>query len=389
MVFERNIKILRWHSFFTDFELWAPLGIIYFSKISGSYALGISIYSIIMLFAAIFELPTGIVSDKFGRVKTLVFGALSYLFGGIFFAIGLNYWILVVGAIFAGLGRSFYSGNNDALLYDNLAQENKIEDFAEYNGKIGSMSQIALGIAALFGGVIAYFSFSILMWLSVIPLLICFILSLQLIEVREIDKSSDNIFVHTKQAFKNFLSNKKLRLISLSDIIGFGLGEAGWNFRSAFIATLWPTWAIGIAQVLCNFGSAISFHFSGRGIKKFKPLNILIFKVNLNVFVNLIAISLSNIFSPVLMSVNSFFYGIGQVSKNKLLQDEFITKQRATMGSLNSLAGILFYSIFAVVLGILADNFGPKNALMVQYVLTLSVLYFYFSLKKIDKNENK
>ena len=89
------------------------------------------------------------------------------------------------------------------------------------------------------------------------------------------------------------------------------------------------------------------------------------------------------------MSINSFLYGIGQVSKNKLLQDEFSTKQRATMGSLNSLAGSLFYSIFAVALGVLADNFGPKNALMVQYILTLSVLYFYFSLKKIIKNEAK
>lgn len=385
-VLQKNIKILRWHSFFTDFELWAPLGIIYFSKISGSYALGISVYSVIMLFAAIFELPTGIFSDRIGRVKTLIFGAFSYLLSGIFFAIGLHYWVLVIGAIFAGLGRSFYSGNNDALLYDNLSQVNKTEDFAEHNGKIGSMSQLALGIAALFGGVIAYFSFSVLMWLSVIPLLICFLLSLQLTEVQEVNKKSGNVFSHTKEAFKNFLSNKKLRLISLSDIVSFGLGEAGWNFRSAFIATLWPTWAIGIAQVLCNFGSAISFHFSGRGIKKFKPLNILIFKTNLNVFVNLIAISLSNVFSPILMSINSFFYGIGQVSKNKLLQDEFSTKQRATMGSLNSLAGSLFYSFFAVILGLLADNFGPKNALMIQYILTISVLYFYFSIRRISKN---
>lgn len=389
MVVKRNIKLLRWHSFFTDFELWAPLGIIYFSKVSGSYLLGTSIYSTIMVSSAIFELPTGVFSDKFGRVKTFVFGSLSYLFSGIFFAIGLNYLVLVIGAIFAGIGRAFYSGNNDAILYDNLAQANMLDDFAEYNGKIGSMSQIALGIAGLLGGIIAYFSFPLLMWLSVIPLIICFVLSIQLKEVKEIEKINDNIFVHTKEAFKNFISNKKLKLISLSDIINFGLGEAGWNFRSAFISTVWPVWAIGIAQVLNNIGSAISFHFSGKFIKKFKPINILIFKLNLNGVVNLTSIFLANAFSPILMSINSLFYGVGQVAKNKLLQNEFSDKQRATMGSLNSLAGSLFYSIFAVILGILADNFGPKNALLIQYILGLSVLYFYFSLKKIIKDETK
>jgi len=136
-----------------------------------------------------------------------------------------------------------------------------------------------------------------------------------------------------------------------------------------------------------NFLIAFSFHFSGKAIKKFKPINILIFKLNLNGVINLTSIFLANVFSPILMSLNSLFYGVGQVAKNKLLQDEFSDKQRATMGSLNSLAGSLFYSIFAVILGILADHLGPKNALLIQYTLGLSVLFLYFSLKKIIKNE--
>lgn len=57
------------------------------------------------------------------------------------------------------------------------------------------------------------------------------------------------------------------------------------------------------------------------------------------------------------------------------------------MGSLNSLAGSIFYSIFAVFLGILADKYGPKNALTIQYILTFSVLYFYFKLKREFKNK--
>jgi len=388
MSLEKNIKLLKWHSFFTDFTLWAPLAIIYFSKISGSYTLGLSIFSITMISSAIFELPTGFISDKYGRVKTLIFGAAAFVVSGIFYAVGLNYFILVIGAVFEGLGRSFYSGNNHALLYDNLNEAKKIEDFSEHSGKISSMSQTALAISGFFGGFIAYFSFPLLMWLSVIPQIICFVLGLNLVEVKLVSDESENIFIHIKQAFKNFVSNFKLRLISFYDIIDFGLGEASFQFRSAFIATLWPVWAIGISRVLSNIGAAFSFHFSGRVIKRFSNIKFLIFKSLSNKVIDIISVGFPSIFSPALMSATSLTYGAGTVAKQKLLQDQFTHDQRATMGSLNSLFGSVFFAIFAVFLGLLADKFGPKNALLIEIILSFSTLFFLFKLKKVFSKED-
>ena len=382
MAFKRNIKLLRWHSFFTDFSLWAPLAIIYFSRVSGSYTLGISIFSVAMISSAIFELPTGFISDKYGRVKTLIFGATTFVLSGIFYAIGLNYWFLIIGAILGGLGRSFYSGNNNALLYDNLIEDQKVEDFAEYNGKIGSMSQIALAIAGLSGGIIAYFSFPILMWLSVIPPIVCLILGLNLIEAKSVSNESENIFIHIGQAFKNFISNFKLRQISLVNIIEFGMGEAAWNFRSAFVATLWPIWAIGIAQVLSNIGAAFSFHFSGRIIKKFTAIKILFFNFIASKTIDLTLLIFPSVLSPALMSSTSLLYGTGSVSKEKLLQNEFTNKERATMGSLNSLFGSLFFGFFAIILGLLADKFGPRQALIIEVLLSFIILIPLYRFKK-------
>jgi len=111
-------------------------------------------------------------------------GGLSYTLAGIFYAIGINYWWLVAGAVLGGLGRSFYSGNNDALLYDSLNKSERKEDLEKFLGHIGSAEQWALGIAALLGGILAAkFSFRLVMWLSVIPLFLCFITSWWLKEV--------------------------------------------------------------------------------------------------------------------------------------------------------------------------------------------------------------
>ena len=82
------------------------------------------------------------------------------------------------------------------------------------------------------------------------------------------------------------------------------------------------------------------------------------------------------------MSLNSLLYGVTEVSKNKLLQNEFTHEQRATMGSLNSLFGSIFFSIFAIFLGILADKFGPRNALIIEFILGFSVLIPLYRFKK-------
>jgi len=390
MPFEKNIKLLRLISFFNDFTLYSALAIIYFSKVSGSYALGLSIFSFIMISAAVFELPTGYFSDRYGRVKTLIFGSIAFLIGGIFYAIATNYWFLVIGAIIQGLGRSCYSGNNDALLYDNLAQINKVENFAEENGKISSMSQLALAIAGVLGGIIAYFSLPLLMWLSTVSLFICVILSFYLIEVVDISPINQNIFIHIKQALKNFISNFKLRQISLTNIISFGFGEAAWEFESVFISSLWPVWAIGISKVLSHIGATFSFHFSGRIIKKFTAIKIIIFDNFISKIVNLIALFTANIFSPILMSSTSLLYGVNETASKNLLQNEFSDQQRATMGSLNSLFGSILFAIFAVILGLLADKFGPRNALFIKEIIAFLVFIPLYRFKKaISKNDNK
>src|SRR3989337_2386543 len=87
MTIARNIKLFYFLNFFTDFVFFAPVAIIYFAKVTGSYALGMSIFSIAYISSAIFEIPTGVVSDIFGRRLTVIFGALASVFCIVLYAI--------------------------------------------------------------------------------------------------------------------------------------------------------------------------------------------------------------------------------------------------------------------------------------------------------------
>jgi len=148
MPLHKNIRLLTWHNFFTDFRPYAPVAILYFSAVSGSFALGLSVFSIEMLSSSVFEVPTGIVSDIVGRRKTIILGSLMAVLALILYALGTHYYILAIGSIFAGLARSFYSGNNQALLHDSLRQNHQEEEYAQYSGKTSSMFQWALAASA-------------------------------------------------------------------------------------------------------------------------------------------------------------------------------------------------------------------------------------------------
>lgn len=383
---ERNIKLLSLLNFFTDFIPYAPIAIIYFANVSGSYALGMSVFSVVMLASAFFEIPTGIFSDMIGRKNTVLLGAMTRIVSAVLYAIGGSYGMLLAGALLEGLSRSFYSGNNDALLHDSLTQLKKEGDFHTHYGKTHAMFQVGLAFSALLGGILAQWSFALVMWVSVIPQVLTLLVSLLLKEPNVYTKEAGNIYFHLRESIRQFRINTILRYISITSILKYSLGEAGYLFRSTFIITLWPVWAIGISSMISNIGGAISYFISGKVITRLGIRKILTIEILFNRVVNFIALIFPTIASPALMGTTSLTFGLGETSTNMLLQQHFTTKQRATMGSLNSFAGSIAFGVFAVFLGKFGDLYGARNALILTQLLLFAPLIFYRLIFKKEKN---
>jgi len=384
----RTIQLLSIFNFLTDFSFLAPIAIIYFAHVSGSFTLGMSIFAIAMLSSAIFELPTGIFSDHIGRKKTIVWGTIAGIISATCYALASFHW-LVLGAVFEGLARAFFSGNNDAYLYDVLKNEKRENEYHEFLGKVSAMFQVALAISALLGSVFASISFALVAWLNVIPAILRFLVSLLFKDIQQHSQQSTNIYIDVKQAIKLFLHNYKLRTLSLASMFDFAIGESAYQFRSAFVNTLWPLWAVGIAKVLSNVGAAISFYLSGKIIKKYREISSIIVGDIYSKVVNFFSLLFPSVASPALMSTTSLFYGINTVAENNLLQKEFTDQQRATMGSLNSLGGNLLFGIFALILGVIADHLTPVTGLLFFQILSLFPMFLYIHLFRYEKTKQR
>ncbi len=379
-MYQKNIRLLKIFNFLIGFSLFAPLAIIYFSKVSGSYTLGASIFGITMLSSAVFEVPTGIWSDRVGRRGTIILGSWARVLAFILYAIGLSYWWLVAGAILEGLSRSFYSGNNDAFLHDTLADDGMQGEYKEYLGKTSASEHFALGVSALIGGFIAHVSFSYLMWLSVISQIIMLYVSYQFSEPKHRSVTSTNLFVHLKEAIALFVRNKKLRLLAVSDAISFSTGEVSFQFRSAFLQSVWPIWAIGLVSTFTHIIASISYYFSGQIIKLIGPEKVLLIRSIYGKFSSLIAYGIPSIYSPLIIITPSVIYGAGQVAKNGLMQREFSDQQRATMSSLNSFISSIGFTFMSVMIGLFADFTSPAKALVVMTIISIPTIPIYYKI---------
>lgn len=372
---ERNFRLLRLFNFCTDFRLLAPIAIIYYSQVAGSYALGASVFSVVMVTAALLDVPTGVYSDQLGRKRCIVIGAACAVAYSLCYASASGFWLLAVGAAFEGASRAFYSGSDSALLYESLAAEGREGEYHGYAGRAAAMFQLALGSSALLGGIVAVWSLSAVVWLSVIPQVGCLLVALRFREPpRRWQAAPRKPLAHLGAAAAEFVRNPRIRLLTSAGVLGHALGETAYQFQAAFYATLWPVWAIGAAKTISGMLAAASFHFAGPLIDRFGAVTAMLAQNVYSKIVGFVALLFPSPLSPLLMTSSSAFFGVGSVARGALMQAEFTDEQRATMGSLNSFAGSLLFAVVAFLAGLAADSVGPTQMLLALQVVGLITL---------------
>lgn len=377
MLVARNIRLLAWFNFFAAFKLYSAVAIIYFSTVTHSLALAMSIFSIAQIADAVFEIPTGVLSDRIGRKYTVVLGAVAKLLSLVCYAAGQSYVVFVIGAIFDGLEQAFHSGNNDALLYDTVSELGEKETYHEHLGKTTSMFYPALTIASLLGGFVASVSFPLVFWLSLIPQVGCIIISLRLVEPTRHERASGTMYSHLQEAFRLLYTNVQLRRLSVAEIIKISIENTAFQFQFLFYNTIWPVWAVGFTRSLSALGNFVSFRYSGKVINRYSAINLLIFNNVFSRVIHAFALAFPSVASPLLMSSTGFLYGITSVSKNTLLHEQFTDAQRATMYSMITFLGNILFGFVAIGVGLFADTLGAGQTLLVLQIAFIPIVLIY------------
>jgi len=378
----RNIRLLTAFNFCNDFRVYAPIMVVYFQQVTGSFALATLTLALAKIASSAFEVPTGVFSDRIGRRRSLLLGQASSVASIALYALGTDFAVLAAGAVCEGLAFAFFSGNNEALLYDTLKAENLEADYPEWQGRLSSMFQFALAVSAAIAALaLSWLPLRDMFVLSLLPQVLGLVFAVLVVEpMRAYGVFSANVLTHLNEAFAGFARDMRLRELSLASMIGFALGEAKHMFHPAFFALFWPAWALGVAGVLIHGFGALGFRLGGRAVRRLKELRVLLGASLSSIGVGTIAVLIPSAASPAITSLASLAFGPAMIAQGTLMQKAFTDAQRATMASLISLGGNILFGLAVFALGALADRIGARFALLTAEILSIPVALLYWRL---------
>jgi len=98
----------------------------------------------------VFQVPFGLMSDKFGRKKTLLVGLIIFIIGSIVCAMSDNVYMLLLGRLLQGAGA--IGSVVSAMIADLVKEEQRAHAMAIMGGTIAISFAIAMIIAPIIGG---------------------------------------------------------------------------------------------------------------------------------------------------------------------------------------------------------------------------------------------
>lgn len=354
------IKIAKW------FNLIMPIVVLFYQDIGLSMSqifILKSVYSIAMVAT---ELPSGYLADVWGCRKTIILGAILGTAGILIYSISSDFYSFILAEIILGVGFSFISGADSAILYDSLKAENREDDYIKYEGQITSAGNFAEALAGVAGGFLATISLRTPYYFQVFIAAIAIPAAIML-------KEPQHVLDRVRLKMSEILSIVKLTYqqvemrsaIMISSFTGAATLTYAWFVQPYFQEAGVPVSVFGILWTLLNLSAGVFSMFSYRierllGNKK--TLLLIVIFISLGFILTSAEISLAGI------AILFGFYMVRGIA-TPVLKDQINqytdSKVRATILSVRNLEIRIIFAVIGPILGYLTDHFSLSTALIV------------------------
>jgi len=219
----RQIKKFCLYGFLKNLRFFEPYLYIYLMQVVhlNLFQIG-TLFSIRGIIIYLFEIPSGIFADQYGKKTELMICFLFYIASFFFFFWGGSYAIVAVAMVLFGLGEAFRSGTHKAMIYSYLEQKGWFEHKTFVYGRTRSFSLIGSSLSAFVSIllIIRLPRMQSIFLFSIIPYLIDFLLIWSypdtLNEPVETTISIKKFITHSIEQLKNIFANRPLRKVAVS-----------------------------------------------------------------------------------------------------------------------------------------------------------------------------
>lgn len=178
----RNIRSLFWVHIGSGMMLSIAVIVPFLQSNGMSLKQVFLIQSIFAITLVSLEIPSGYLSDRWGRVHTVIAGSVFGFLGYLTYALSETFTGFLGAEILLAIGLSLYSGTLEALTYDSLLGLGKTELYRKINGTQLMAHFGAEAVGGLLGGALALFSLRTPFWCNLLPFAVACIASFTLTE---------------------------------------------------------------------------------------------------------------------------------------------------------------------------------------------------------------
>ncbi len=412
--FKKDLQYYKFclYGFLKNQRFFEPFFMLYFLKLGMSFTQIGTLYAIREITRNIFEIPSGMLADAFGRRRTMMTSFSFYIVSFVLYYFALGYVSLAVACIFFGAADAFRTGTHKAMIFQYLKLHDWENQKVHYYGHTRSWSQMGSALSSLIAAAIVFTSgnYSSVFLFSLVPYLIDLLLMAsypKVLEGEAVKQPNENILIVFKKVLLEFAySFKNIRLLkAITNMSAFsGYYQAVKDYLQPVIQTFALSVPIfltmdnhkkgalmvGIIYFLLYFATSFASRNSGKVADKFKNL---VKPLNLTLIIGLTTGILIGIFYKLnLMFISVLLFSFIYILENlrRPMAISYVTEQLnqnilASVLSAESQANTVFAAIIAVLFGFFADKFGIEFSFIgiSLALLILSPLYF------IAKDKNK
>ncbi|MCF6241698.1 MAG: MFS transporter [Bacteroidales bacterium] len=396
------------YGFLKNLKFFEPFFILFLIEKGLSFTQIALLYTLREILIYITEIPTGLIADALGRKRTMVWSFGFYIISFLIFYFSSSLFFLLIAIAFFAFGDSFRTGTHKAMIFEYLKIKSWQAQKVDYYGGTRSCSQLGSALSSLIAATIVFINknYSLIFLASVVPYFLDMLLIISYPDYLDGAKVSLR-FKDIVSAFKRIIkdliislkqANKLKILFNVSSFSGYFkqskdylqyiIQSLAFSVPLIYGLTQKQQTAIfiGIAFFLLYLLTSRASKNSGKAAKRFaskeKALNgLLYFGLTAGLlggmFFHFSIYALSILFFILIYLTENFRkpIGIAYISEN------FSSDSLATTLSVESLTKTVLASVFALIIGFLADCFDVGIALSFVSVLVL-VLGIIFRLKR-------
>jgi MFS family permease len=152
---ERDMALFRLYRFLSTSYLFGPAIVVFFGARGLSVTEITLLNSVYCVTAMLFEVPTGVLADRWGRKRAMVLGSLMMAAGCLINWAGHSFLVFAVGEGLLALGMTLTSGADSAYLYDLLRSAGRAHEYRRREGAASAAKLVGAAAALAVGGWLA------------------------------------------------------------------------------------------------------------------------------------------------------------------------------------------------------------------------------------------